>query len=430
VPILGRTAWFITSLAEVDYRSFIDDTLAKGFNTIEFHIVNHDPRGQRPPFGGNGSLPFTTRLDGAAWKGLLSYTDINREAPDFSKANETYWTHVDALLAYAESQGVLCLVFPAYVGYQGGSQGWMAEMVANGPARMRAYGSFLAARYKSRANIVWMLGGDHGSPGDEFKAPELAVEKALLAGMKSVAGQASVNFSAEWSSDSIYSDQPDATLRSAGTLEGAYSWRGNVCTQARRGYAHAPVMPTFLLEEPYDEEGPDGNNVNPSATQPVRRFPWWGWLCGIGGHVSGNAFVWPFPSEWKRHLDTQGANDLARLNAFIRSIAWQDLVPEGLGGMRMLVTEGGSLPGAKDHVAAAATPDGSLLVAYVPPDHAGPITIDMTAMSGSTRARWFNPATAEYTSIGIFPNTATRTFAPPGDNGTGFRDWVLLLQTQ
>src|SRR5690349_3122752 len=50
-PILGRTAWFVTSLSETDYRMFIDDTVAKGFNAIEFHVINHDPRGNRPPFG-------------------------------------------------------------------------------------------------------------------------------------------------------------------------------------------------------------------------------------------------------------------------------------------------------------------------------------------------------------------------------------------
>ncbi|HSQ92011.1 MAG TPA: putative collagen-binding domain-containing protein, partial [Nitrospiraceae bacterium] len=79
---------------------------------------------------------------------------------------------------------------------------------------------------------------------------------------------------------------------------------------------------------------------------------------------------------------------------------------------------------------AAASPDGRLLVAYVPPDHTGSITIDMTAMSGPTRARWFNPTTAVYTIIEVgLPPLGTMAFTPPGDNGTGFSDWVLLLET-
>jgi len=427
-PILGRTAWFITSLSETDYKTFIDDTAAKGYNAIEFHVVNHDPRGNNEPFGGNGALPFSKRLDGSAWTGSLSYGgNINNEAPDFSLPNETYWTYVDALLAYAESKGVLCFLFPAYAGNGGGAEGWMQEMVANGPSRMQAYGTFIANRYKTRGNIVWMLGGDY----DRFTgAGELVVEQAMLAGMQSIGGQASINYSAEWSSESIYTDQADVMLRAAGTLQGAYSWRGNVNTYARNGYAYSPVMPTFLLEEPYDQEGPDGNGANSLyATQPVRRFQWWGWLSGIGGYISGNGYVWPFNAGWQAHLNTQGAQDMARLNAFVRSIAWYNLVPSGLGGMKTLVV-GNSSPSASDYVAAAATLDGTLLVAYVPPAHSGPITIDMTAMNGPTRARWFNPASAAYTLIGTFDNTGTASFTPPGDNGIGFTDWVLLLEKQ
>jgi hypothetical protein len=431
-PILGRTAWFITSLAPGDYQTFLDDTAAKGYNAIELMVITHYAKGNQPPFGANGTLlPFTKRLDGSNWTGALTYTNINNEAPDFSLPNEAFWAHVDGLLAYAESKGILCFMFPAYVGFQGGDQGWMAEMTANGAAKMTAYGTFIASRYVNQKNIVWMLGGDYGTGSASFTASQLAVEKAMLAGMKSVAAQQSVNFSAEWNSESIYTDQGDATLRAAGTLQGAYSFAGDVNTLTRKGYANSPVMPTFLLEEPYDEEGPSpGNNTNPAATQPVRRFQWWGVLSGTGGYISGNGFVWPFNTGvWQGHLNTQGAQDMARLNAFVRSIAWYNLVPSGLAGMKTLVS-GNSLPNADTYVAAAATPDGTLLVAYVPPAHSGTITIDMTAMIAPARARWFNPASAVYTPIGMnIANTGPSVFTTPGNNGTGSSDWVLVLDT-
>ena len=68
-PIMGRTAWFVTALAVADYRTFIDDTAARGHSAIELHVVNHDPRGLNPPFNGNGDRPFLNRLDGATWNG-------------------------------------------------------------------------------------------------------------------------------------------------------------------------------------------------------------------------------------------------------------------------------------------------------------------------------------------------------------------------
>jgi hypothetical protein len=314
-PILGRTAWFITSLSQTDYQTFLDDTSTKGHTAIEFHVINHDPRGNNEPFAGNGVLPFLKRLDGTTWSGALSYSNINAQAPDFTQPNEAYWMHVDALLAYAESKGVLCFMFPAYVGYAGGEQGWMQELVANGPARVQSYGAWIAARYASRGNIVWMMGGDMGS----FDAAQEAVEQALLTGLQSVSGQQSTFFSAEWDSGSIGTDQP--TFGSVMTLNGAYSWSGEVNYHCRRAYEYMPVEPTYLLEEPYDEEGPDGNSVNPSAIQPVRRFQWWGWLSSVGGYISGNGYIWPFNAGWQSHLNTQGAQDMARLNGFIRSIA-------------------------------------------------------------------------------------------------------------
>ena len=425
-PILGRTAWFITSLSSLDYRAFLDDTAAKGHTAIEFHVINHDPRGNNEPFAGNGALPFLNRLDGGTWSGALSYGNINAEAPDFTTPNEAYWTHVDAILAYAESKGQLAFMFPAYVGYAGGDQGWMQELVANGPARVQTYGAWIATRYAARGNIVWMMGGDMGTGGNPFNPAQTAVEQALLTGLQSVAGQQSTLFSAEWSSESIATDQ--TTFGSSMTLNGAYSWSGDVSNQSRRAYAHAPVEPAFLLEEPYDEEGPDGNGVNPSAVQPVRRFQWWGWLSSIGGYICGNGYVWPFNAGWQSHLSTQGAQDMSRLNAFVRSIEWQELLPSGLGGMGTIVTAGGGAVSSPTYVSAAATLDGKLLVAFVPPAHSGTITVDMTRLSAPARARWFNPTTAAYTDIGTnLPNTGTRDFTPPGNNGSGFDDWALVI---
>jgi len=81
----------------------------------------------------------------------------------------------------------------------------------------------------------------------------------------------------------------------------------------------------------------------------VRRFQWWGWLATIGGYISGNGYVWPFNPGWQLHLDTQGSRDMKRLNAFIRSVAWYNLAPSGLGGMRTLITAGGGSCDSSDN---------------------------------------------------------------------------------
>ncbi len=426
-PILGRTAWFVISQSVEGYQAFINNTISHGYNSIEMHVLNHDPRGNHPPFNGNGDIPFLKRLNGSNWDGSLTYTDTSAQAPDLTTPNEAYWRFVDSFLFYCESRGIEVFFFPAYAGYADSNQGWMAELLGNGAAKSRAYGAWIANRYKNQKNIIWMLLGDMG----HFTATEKEVEGAFIAGLKSVVGQLSTEYSAEASPGQNSTDQED--FGDQMTLNGTYTWVPkdvNVPSLGRSAYSHSPVLPAYLLEEPYDEEGPDGNNVNPNAIQPVRRFQWWGWLSTIGGYISGNGYVWPFNSpDWQKHLDTKGTYDMERLNRFIKSISWWKLVPSGLGGMKTLITEGGSTPSSPDYVAAAATSEGTLLVAYLPPAHKESITVDLSAMGGSTRARWYDATSGNFIKIpgSPFDNKGTHEFTPPGKNNEGESDWVLML---
>ena len=416
----------MASLSTADRDRYIDDSVARGFNSMELLMIGHDPRGRHVPFNDAGAAPFLRRLDGSPWLGSLKYVDAAAETPDFTTPNEAFWRGIDGVLERLNERGILAFTFPAYVGYAGNSdQGWMGEMVANGPARMRAYGDFIAKRYATHPNIVWMLGGDFG----EFNAAQAAAERAFVEGLMHGAPESAVKLrSAEWSSESIGTDPPE--FGALITLNGAYSFNGFTADHGRRAYAATPVRPAFLLEEPYDQEAADGTNVNPHATQPVRRFQWWGWLETIGGYIAGNGFVWPFAGDaWRAHLDTPGSRDMAHMNAFIRRIAWHRLVPSGLGGMRQLVTRGGSTVRATDYVAAAAAPDGTLLVAYAPPDVSGSFELDLGVMRGTIRGRWFDPSSGSYRPIdGPLPATEPHTFSIPGANASGTRDWVLVLE--
>ena len=427
-PILGRTAWFAISLAEDGYKKFLANSLAHGCNAIEMSVMTHWPMGNHAPYNGCGDIPFVKRLNGADWDGKLVYEHIATEAPDLLSPNEKYWSYVDALLAYCETKGILVFLFPAYVGYDGKEQGWMQELLANGAEKTEAYGAWIATRFKNKKNIVWMLLGDMG----KFTEEQKKVEAALIRGLKSVRGQ-STEYSAEPSSGQNAADQVDFGHEM--TLNGSYTWELKVPVPyiARKAYAHSPVLPSFLLEEPYDEEGPDGNNYNPNATQPVRRFEWWGWLSTIGGYIAGNAYIWQFVDPvWEQHLNTQAALDMSRLNVFIQSIPWWELVPSGLNGMKSLIPDKANIDSLPGYVSAAASPNGNLFVAYIPPAHRGSITVDMSVFTNKAYARWFDPTNGQYISIAPFPmdNKGTHSFLPPEKNAAGDRDWVLIITTK
>lgn len=423
-PLLGRTAWDVISLSVTNYQAFIANTLSYKWNLIECAIPFRDPRSTASPFCGNGAAPFLKLLDGSTWDGTFTY---GTNSPDFTTPNPTYWGFVDTFISYCESQSILVNFFPAYVGYNSTDQGWMPEMLQNGATKMQTYGAFIANRYKNNANIVWMLGGDKGTSPITFSSPETAVEAAFITGLKSVSGQKSQQeFSAEWQSPSIGTDQTD--FGGDMTINSVYSWEGLTGTYARQAWAHSPTLPAFLDEEPYDQEGPDGNNANPNATQPVRRFNWWGWLNSIGGYCAGNGFVWLFNSGYTSHLNTQGAIDCGVLNNFILSIPFQRLIPDGESGIGTLITANAGTIDTMSYVAAAATALGDLLVVYASPSRASTFTIDATKLRGAWTGLWVDPTSGATSSAGSGANTGTHVFTVPvSNNSAGGTDWALKV---
>ena len=76
---------------------------------------------------------------------------------------------------------------------------------------------------------------------------------------------------------------------------------------------------------------------------------------------------------------------------------------------------------------AARTPDGGLVMAYVPEGQT--IGVDMSKLAARVRARWYDPTDGTYQRVpgSPFDNAGTRQFSPPGKNAEGDSDWVLVL---
>ena len=119
-------------------------------------------------------------------------------------------------------------------------------------------------------------------------------------------------------------------------------------------------------------------------------------------------------------------------HGFFSSLPWQDLIPDqdhivvtaGLGNLGNLQTR----VSKSDFCTASKTPDGSLVVAYMPT--ARKITVNMASLKAPANAKWFDPTNGAFTTIpgGLLTNTGTRQFTPPGNNHDGDSDWILLLE--
>ena len=118
-----------------------------------------------------------------------------------------------------------------------------------------------------------MIGGDVGTGDHPFVLLRLPWKACFSHGCR-VCLTNSPSYSAPNGIPSpLATDQ--STFGTAMTLNGAYSWSGDVTTQWRRCVRRETSVPTGRAIR---REGPDGNRVNPNATEPVRRFQWWGWL--------------------------------------------------------------------------------------------------------------------------------------------------------
>ncbi|HEY6947850.1 MAG TPA: DUF4038 domain-containing protein, partial [Gemmatimonadales bacterium] len=352
--------------------------------------------------------------------------------------NDAWFDRAAAFVRRAGEHGLGVLLAPLYLGFDGGREGWFQELSAGANTRevCFSYGKYVGNWFKESRNLVWVAGGDFAPPpGSEAEARAFEVLRGIRA-----AG-ASQPWTGHWNFDhqgGISTDE--ALFASAMGLNGIYQY-AQTWRYAARAYAVAPPRPSFLLESAYEREHPK------STLQPFRKAWWWSMLSGASGVFWSNAFLWLCESargthpasysngdgtvsSWARELDSPGTDEMLHLHAFFEGIAWERLVPSGIpSGLPELVTSG---QGSGDRrIAAAATPENDLLVAYVPPDGTGRrrFGVDLSRMRPPVRARWFDPSTGAFVPV-------RRPLAPaqeaeletPGANGSGVNDWALLVE--
>ena len=386
--IQGDAPWsLIARLTRENVDLYLETRRQQGFNTVMVNLIEHQFT-DNPPNNAYGVAPFT-------------------RSGDFSTPNEAYFAHAEYVIAKANEKGMLVLLVPAYLGYQGGSEGWYSEMQSNGVTKLRAYGQWVANRFKNYDNIIWVEGGD-------YNPPDKTLTRAVANGIRDVdtTGKWPQTFHGGRGTGALefLSTTSDPWL----TVNNIYTDAGTVVAEAYGQYAGS-TMPFFLIEAGYENNDVDATGLRAQAYQAV--------LSGAMGQMMGNFPVWYFGSGWQSALNSTGATTIGNLPKLFSStgIAWQNLVPDG--NSTVLTSSAGS---GIDRMVATRASDGSAVLAYT--YSGGTLTIDMSKLAGpNVGARWFNPATGAFTAISgsPFANTGSRSFAAPSG-----RDSVLVLQSQ
>lgn len=387
----GEAAWsLIAQLSTSGAMQYLADRRTRGVNAVIANLIEHQ-YADRAPANAAGDAPFTTQ-------------------GDFTKPNEKYFAHADQVIDIAAAQGIAILLVPAYLGFDGGSEGWYAEMSALTEQQCRTYGDFIGRRYATRSNIIWVWGGDYTPPAGDGETCLKAIRDAILA-----AAPAGTLSTGHWAPESTSRDEP--AFADSIDLVGVYTYL-DILTPCRDARRATPRKPTFLVETCYENE-----TIRSCAgtTAEVRRRQWWGFLgCGAG-EISGNNPIWRFASGWPQAMTSPLSTSQVRLTTIAHSIRWQALALDDA----LVTSDRGN---GYTEIAAARTTDGGTpqAVIYSPPGADSPITVDLSRIGTSVTATWEDPSGAHSLPAGT-ALSGSHAFARPGKNAGGDNDWVLVL---
>ena len=372
---------------------FLVNRKAAGFNAVWVNLLCESYTGGR--------------ADGSTYDGIRPF----RREGDLSTPNEAYFARADAMIRLAAKDRMAVFVDPIETG------GWLKVLRDNGLAKAYAFGRYLGSRYRKFPNIVWMSGNDFQTwqaPSDDALA--LAVARGIKTTDPNHLQTVELNFFDSGSLD-------DSNWKGLISLDAAYTY---FPTYARvlKEYRREDHLPVFMVEANYEGEH------DYTGPRTLRRQEYWTLLSGAAGQFYGNKYTWPFLKGWQGRLDTLGSRQMTYATNLFAGHRWFDLVPDD---DHLVVVSGygsysatGSVQDS-NYVTAARTPDGRLVMAYVPEGQT--VGVDMSKLAARVRARWYDPTNGTYRRVpgSPFDNGGTRRFSPPGENGDGDPDWVLLL---
>jgi hypothetical protein len=396
----------VVNLSVTNAAFYLADRATNGFNTLWVNLLcNAYTKGQANGSLLNGTLPFTATIP--------STTNYDLTTP-----NEPYFAYVDQIIRMAATNGIQVMLDPIETG------GWLTTMLNNGSSNCRAYGQYLGNRYKNFPNIIWISGNDYQNWSDPIND---AVVTAVALGIKD--NDTNHLQTLELNYD-VSSSLDDTNWTSIVGLNGAYTYYPTY-DEVLHAYRQSTNKPVFMEEANYEYEALIPGE--PVTTAPIlRQQEYWALLSGGAGQLYGNHYTWPFLSGWQTHLDTPGAVEMRYVTALLAPRAWYNLVPDTnhtvvVAGYGTYSSSG--YVASNNYLTAARTTDGTLVVAYTPV--LGQFTVDMSKLSGSAVARWYDPSSGTYVPINgsPFSNSGARNFTPPGNNADGDGGWVLVLET-
>ena len=413
---LGDTGWLLFSkLNREEAIKYLDDRKQKGFNVIQVMVLHQ------------------TKVVNAY--GDAALIDSNVSMPNITSGNNPadatqydYWDHVDFIVNAAAERGIYIAMVPV----------WGSEVKAGHVNRVQAkqYATFLANRYKTQSNIIWMNGGDiKGTDSLEvWKVIGKTLHEKdpghLVTFHPRGRTQSSTWFHNEaWLQFNIFQSGHRRYNQdtSAGELHyGEDNWK-----YVAADYRKTPAKPTFDAEPSYEKipQGLHDSLEKRWTADDVRRYAWWSVFAGGCGYTYGDNAVMQMhrPGDtdgnygvtdyWYQAINDPGASQMQYVKDLMLSRSYFDRVPD-----QSLIA--GDVGEKYDRLMATRGQHYAMVYTYTGRN----ISVKMDKLAGKTiKASWYNPRDGKYTTIGSFANKGVREFDAPGEVRDG-NDWVLVLE--
>jgi len=350
--------------------------------------------------------------------------DIPLINDDPAKPNEKYFEHVDFIIDKAASYNMNIGLLPAW-GDKVFKDKWGLGPEIFNEQNAAVYAGWLAKRYKNKANIIWILGGDRIPRGEKDLAIWRAMGNAI---MEATDNKAIISFhpqpnnlgSAEWF-------HQDGWL-GFNMFQTGHCRATAVYDRMQADYNLQPVKPV-IDAEPIYEDHPVCFNVNDlgtSSAYDIRRSAYLDLFAGAFGHTYGCHDIWQFYSSkhepvngphvfWNEAMELPGVNQMIYVKRLILSHPILDRVPD-----QSLVQENNYPPAERIQ----ATHGDDYLFVYTTTGK--PFHIILGKIQGKElQAYWYNPRNGISIEIGTITNKEVKEFVPPS-SGYG-QDWVLVL---
>lgn len=414
---LGDTGWLLFSkLNRQEAEKYLDVRKQQGFNVIQVMVL-HD------------IAEVNAYGDSALIRKNITRPLISAGNNPSDGAQYDYWDHVDYIIDLAEKRGIFMALVPVW--------GSVAKEAKVSGSQGAAYATFLAKRYGSRSNIIWMNGGD-------IKGSEcMETWKAIGNTINSLDSKHLITYhprgrttSSDWFHNEKWLDfnsfqsghrrYDQDTTKNEKYHFGEDNWKFVI-----NDFKFKPAKPTIDAEPSY-EGIPQGLHDTLEVRwkdYDVRRYGYWSVFAGGFGYTYGNNSVMQFLKAgektsaygakelWSSAINNPGAEQMVHLKKlmlsrpFLERVPDQTLIVAGKNGIkynRLLATRGKAY-------------------AFVYAYNGRNIPVQLGKIAGAkVKASWFDPRTGKSEVIGTFANTGAKEFDAPGEVRGG-NDWVLVL---